>query len=420
MDFGLLCPEVNSGRMYAGPGPESMLAAAAAWDVLAVELSAVAVSYGSVVSALILEPWMGSAAAAMAAAATPYVGWLAATAAQVKETASQAKMAAAAFATAFAMTVPPPLIAANRSRLMSLVAANVLGQNSPAIAATQAEYAEMWAQDAAAMYSYQAASASAAALTPFTEPSNAPTRPGRTAEAAAVAQATGAAATNTPTTLAKLFPGALGDSLSALTTAADPLTSGLLGIATSLNPQLTTAAAVTIPTPIGELDVIALYIAAVATSSMALSLTNTLRPWSYYGADGHGGGSNPTHGGAVGSTRSENATGWGPFGGTASVTVGVGHAALVGSLSVPHGWTMAAPEIQLAVEAMRSTGASSGVDAIALNGMPAGLLSGMALASWAARGTIGGGGSRSSTTAAQQQDGREPPVVVIREHDRTR
>ncbi|WP_152316566.1 PPE family protein, partial [Mycobacterium tuberculosis] len=153
MDFGLLPPEVNSSRMYSGPGPESMLAAAAAWDGVAAELTSAAVSYGSVVSTLIVEPWMGPAAAAMAAAATPYVGWLAATAALAKETATQARAAAEAFGTAFAMTVPPSLVAANRSRLMSLVAANILGQNSAAIAATQAEYAEMWAQDAAVMYS---------------------------------------------------------------------------------------------------------------------------------------------------------------------------------------------------------------------------------------------------------------------------
>lgn len=74
MDFGLLPPEVNSSRMYSGPGPESMLAAAAAWDGVAAELTSAAVSYGSVVSTLIVEPWMGPAAAAMAAAATPYVG----------------------------------------------------------------------------------------------------------------------------------------------------------------------------------------------------------------------------------------------------------------------------------------------------------------------------------------------------------
>ncbi len=63
MDFGLLPPEVNSSRMYSGPGPESMLAAAAAWDGVAAELTSAAVSYGSVVSTLIVEPWMGPAAA---------------------------------------------------------------------------------------------------------------------------------------------------------------------------------------------------------------------------------------------------------------------------------------------------------------------------------------------------------------------
>ncbi len=43
---------------------------------------------------------------------------------------------------AFAMTVPPPVIAANRAELMALVATNFLGQNTPAIAATEAQYGE--------------------------------------------------------------------------------------------------------------------------------------------------------------------------------------------------------------------------------------------------------------------------------------
>lgn len=38
LDFGALPPEINSGRMYAGPGSGPLLAAAAAWDALAAEL----------------------------------------------------------------------------------------------------------------------------------------------------------------------------------------------------------------------------------------------------------------------------------------------------------------------------------------------------------------------------------------------
>ncbi|MCV7029324.1 PPE family protein, partial [Mycobacterium sherrisii] len=39
MDFAMLPPEVNSGRMYAGAGSGPLMAAAAAWDGLAAELS---------------------------------------------------------------------------------------------------------------------------------------------------------------------------------------------------------------------------------------------------------------------------------------------------------------------------------------------------------------------------------------------
>ncbi|MDT5256051.1 MAG: hypothetical protein QOD10_1131, partial [Mycobacterium sp.] len=38
-DFAAIPPEINSGRMYAGPGAESMMVAAAAWDGLAAELA---------------------------------------------------------------------------------------------------------------------------------------------------------------------------------------------------------------------------------------------------------------------------------------------------------------------------------------------------------------------------------------------
>ena len=71
MDFGLLPPEINSGRMYAGPGPGAILAAAVAWDGLADELYSAASAYGSVVSGLTSAAWQGPASASMVAAVTP-------------------------------------------------------------------------------------------------------------------------------------------------------------------------------------------------------------------------------------------------------------------------------------------------------------------------------------------------------------
>ena len=127
MDFAMLPPEINSGRMYAGVGSGPMLAAGEAWDRLAAELHSAANSYHSVVSGLISGPWLGPSSASMAAAATSYAAWLTSTAAQAEETAGQAKAAAAAYEEAFASTVPPPQITANRTLLMRLVAKNLFG-----------------------------------------------------------------------------------------------------------------------------------------------------------------------------------------------------------------------------------------------------------------------------------------------------
>jgi len=155
MDFGMLPPEVNSARMYAGPGAGPMLAAAAAWDGLAAQLHLTAASYSSEISGL-AAGWQGPSSAAMAAAAAPYTAWMSTTATQAEQTAAQARAAVAAYEAAFAATVPPPVIAANRSLLMALIATNFLGQNTPAITATETLYAEMWAQDATAMFGYAA------------------------------------------------------------------------------------------------------------------------------------------------------------------------------------------------------------------------------------------------------------------------
>lgn len=170
MDFVSYPPEVNSARMYAGAGAGPMLAAAEAWDALAKELHSAANSYQSVISELTTGPWLGPASASMSAAAAPYAAWLRVTATQADESSAQAKSAAVAYQTAFSATVPPMMVEANRIQLATLVATNVLGINTQAIAATEAEYGEMWAQDLAAMYGYAASSASSTALTPFDPP----------------------------------------------------------------------------------------------------------------------------------------------------------------------------------------------------------------------------------------------------------
>jgi PPE-repeat protein len=208
MDFAALPPEVNSGLMYTGPGSAPMMTAAASWDNLAVEMYSAASDYGSVIANLTGGPWRGTASASMAAAAAPYVSWMSTTAAQAEHAAGQAKAAASAYESAFTSTVPPPVIAANRALLASLISTNILGQNTPAIAATEAHYAEMWAQDAAAMYGYAGSSASASTLTPF---AGAPTTTttGTAAQAATVVQATGTGTQSTLSQLMTAMPAAL-------------------------------------------------------------------------------------------------------------------------------------------------------------------------------------------------------------------
>lgn len=189
VDFGALPPEVNSARMYGGAGAADLLAAAAAWNGIAVEVSTAASSVGSVITRLSTEHWMGPASLSMAAAVQPYLVWLTCTAESSALAAAQAMASAAAFETAFALTVPPAEVVANRALLAELTATNILGQNVSAIAATEARYGEMWAQDASAMYGYAAASAVAARLNPLTRPSHITNPAGLAHQAAAVGQA---------------------------------------------------------------------------------------------------------------------------------------------------------------------------------------------------------------------------------------
>ena len=170
VDYGLLPPEINSAKIYAGPGAGSLAAAAAAWSGFASELQAAAAGHRSVIDALTSGPWTGPASAKLVASVNPFINWLDLSAEEAGQAASQASAAANAYEAAFLASVPPPLIAANRSLLAEAVATNLLGQNTPVIGQLEAQYAEFWAQDSQAMYTYASNAAAATQLTDLPQP----------------------------------------------------------------------------------------------------------------------------------------------------------------------------------------------------------------------------------------------------------
>jgi PPE-repeat protein len=342
MDFAALPPEINSGRMYAGAGSGPLLAAAAAWDGLASELSAAATSYQSTVSELTGGPWLGPSSASMAAAAAPYVTWMNTTAAQAEQTAGQLASAVAAYEAAFAATVPPPVIAANRALLASLVATNILGQNTPAIAATEAHYAEMWAQDAAAMYGYAGASAAATTVTPFSAPTQNTNPAGTGTQAAAVTHAAASPAGTTqnmlsqvPSTLQSLASGGASNPmapiLNMLNTPAVQALGNLVGTVGSNGIFLYGPILVAV----GSLNLI---------KSALVGVKSAVGPLA--GSAGVGAA------GAAGLRAAGLSAGLGGAG----VSAGLGRAAAVGALSVPQSWGTASPAIRLAATALPAGG----------------------------------------------------------------
>jgi PPE-repeat protein len=176
MDFAALPPEINSGLIYTGAGTGPLIGAAQAWSTLSQELFDAAAEYGSVITSL-ATTWRGPSSIAMQTAAQRYLAWLTTSAEHAARTAAAAGAAVEAFSSVFAAVVPPLVIAANRAQLLMLVATNLLGQNTPAIMANEAAYAEMWAQDAAAMNAYAASSSAATAGLPHFTPAPNATNP---------------------------------------------------------------------------------------------------------------------------------------------------------------------------------------------------------------------------------------------------
>jgi PPE-repeat protein len=355
MDFGALPPEINSARMYSGQGSSSLQAAASAWNGLAAELQSAASGYDTVITQLASDEWMGPASASMASAAQPYVSWMSTTAAQAEQAATQARAAAAAYEQAFAATVPPPLIAANRAETAAYTQANVFGQYTPTIAQLEAQYGEMWAQDAAAMYGYAGQSATAANVTPFAAPAASTNPAGQTLQATAVTQAAGTATGTSSQSLLSQLQSQLTSSLQSLTTPAatstNPASSALTEIWYLISGQTT------LPTNLNAL------LTGYSPFSSVYYNTEGL-PYFSVGMGNFGvqiakstgmlGGAGPAASalggdalkGAAAADKGLGALGAGLGGGahtSGAVSAGLGNAGTVGRLAVPASWTGAAP-----------------------------------------------------------------------------
>ena len=418
LDFGALPPEINSGKIYTGPGSAPLLAAASAWDALASELQTTAASYASTIGELTTS-WQGPSSAAAADAAAPYTVWLSNTAAQAEQTASQAQAAAAAYEAAFAASIPPPVIAANRALLAALVATNFLGQNTPAIAATEATYAEFWAQDAIAMYGYAGAATTASQLTPFTAAPATTNDSGQANQSAAAANS----AADSTTTGIEAFLTELNTELNEFGTELTTFSNQLFGYF----PQTSTTLAQLVAElglPPSVTNAINLFNQTLTTGANTIS-TYAAGPWSLLGfgsllknwwqvsisipnlgvgIQGIGPLLNPKpivgalspllHSGLLsGSYASE---------GLSPATALVGRAGTIGAISVPQNWASAVPAVRTVAAEMDAGAADAAPEmaAMAQNGM----FGETALASLAGR-AIGGTATRAVTGSAYRVPG---------------
>ncbi len=342
-------PELNSALMYSGAGAGPLMAAASAWDELAADLETTATSYQSVIQQLTGGPWLGPSSARMASSTAPYIAWLQASSIQAAQTSAQARLAAAAYEGAFDATVPPAVIAANRALLMALIATNFLGQNTPAIAATEAHYMEMWFQDGLTMDTYALVSQQATALPQQTA---APTTSdgGTSANAAAAAQSAANTTSTLGTDLQALLNAYLGNAPAGQTVAGNwSAVLGDLGVPTSLQTGLVSAATTSVNTSVGSiLPIQAAYYGTMLASMparMLISMANSMSASQALQAGNQAmladvskvldGKMQAMMGGIQGEMRA-----W-----AQSVGAQLASAQRLGGLSIPNGWANRAPEM---------------------------------------------------------------------------
>ncbi|MGC1739830.1 PPE family protein [Mycobacterium sp.] len=401
-DFSAQPPEVLSAKIYSGPGTSSLQSAATAWEGLAGELQSIASNYQSVISGLVSGDWTGPSSEAAAAAAAPYVSWLSTTAAQAEQTAGQARAAASAYETALAATVPPAEITANRTQLLSLLQANILGQNNASIAALEAEYAQFWAQDVAAVTGYAGSSqAATTGLGSFTEAPQTTNDSGQTAQAASTAQAAATAPTSDLETIIEQIEADATNFLNQVTAFNADYTKFFTSALGSLPGGSTLSTSWTnLYSFISGAGSQATW-TNVANSSTSLSIGQwknffIYTPWSHGVPLGslNGGLSSPGH--------------LAPGLGARAATAALGSAHTVGKLSVPPSWASATPAVRLAATALpEGTFAATAAPATdiplsLLNQSTMGSLTGGALGSPAAR-VVSSTGVRPKVTPAGER-----------------
>ena len=367
MSFMFFPPEINSGLMYSGAGSGPLMAAASAWGELAADLETTATSYQTVLAQLTGTTWLGPTSARVAAATAPFVAWLQGTSAQAAQTSAQASLAAAAYEGAFTATVPPAVVAANRSLLAALVATNFLGQNTPAIAATEALYMEMWFQDGLTMDTYAVTSQQAVVL-PQQTPAPNTSDGGISADTAAAAQST----TNSASGIGSLGNleslltsgiGSWGTDLESLLTSGLTNVLGDLGVPTSLSSPIVSALT---STGLGSatsslLPIQGAYYATMFASmpaKMLISMSNSMSASQAMQAGNQAMLADVSSlvDGKMKAMLASISGQMRGFGSTISAQLASAHR--LGGLSVPNGWASSAPEMVRAAPVLPATSIS--------------------------------------------------------------